>query len=238
MAKKSHQNMLLSGAVLMILYIDHRVAIKSTELLYLFGELDKRVRFLVFTVRCWARAHSITSSIPGAWITNFSLTIMVLFFLQRRTPSIIPTLDHLKELAGTTQHSLLSFSVVNHFIALSTSQSLARSGVCFKTPLLSKHTLPLSPNMYSSRLGRPEDLSFSCLNILEDPSCPNCSTSLMMFNDDGLYYFGFVKYCTIYIDQHFNPSVRLSTVFASFLISFFCMFVTFKCFRSANGLKY
>lgn len=120
--------MLLSGAVLTILYIDHRVAIKSTELLYLFGELDKRVRFLVFTVRCWARAHSITSSIPGAWITNFSLTIMVLFFLQRRTPSIIPTLDHLKELAGTTQH-LLSFSVVNHFIAPSTSQSLARSVV-------------------------------------------------------------------------------------------------------------
>lgn len=79
---------------------NNRVAVKSTELLYLYGELDPRVRSLVFTVRCWARAHGVTSSIPGAWITNFSLTVMVLFFLQKRSPPIIPTLDRLKELAG------------------------------------------------------------------------------------------------------------------------------------------
>lgn len=78
----------------------HRVAVKSTELLYLYGGLDPRVRFLVFTVRCWARAHNITSNIPGAWITNFSLTVMVLFFLQKRSPPVIPTLDQLKQLAG------------------------------------------------------------------------------------------------------------------------------------------
>ncbi|XP_070842598.1 poly(A) RNA polymerase, mitochondrial [Chaetodon trifascialis] len=86
---------------------NNRVAVKSTELLYLYGELDPRVRFLVFTVRCWARAHGITSSIPGAWITNFSLTVMVLFFLQRRSPPIIPTLDHLKDLAGPADKSMI-----------------------------------------------------------------------------------------------------------------------------------
>ncbi|TNN56824.1 Poly(A) RNA polymerase, mitochondrial [Liparis tanakae] len=86
---------------------NNRVAIKSTELLYLYGELDPRVRHLVFTVRCWARAHGITSSIPGAWITNFSLTVMVLFFLQRRSPPIIPTLDNLRDLAGPTDKSVI-----------------------------------------------------------------------------------------------------------------------------------
>lgn len=86
---------------------NNRVAIKSTELLYLYGELDPRVRYLVFTVRCWARAHGITSSIPGAWITNFSLTVMVLFFLQKRNPPIIPTLDHLKDLAGPADKSMI-----------------------------------------------------------------------------------------------------------------------------------
>ncbi|CAB1340765.1 unnamed protein product [Coregonus sp. 'balchen'] len=79
----------------------------SSELLYLYGGLDHRVRYLVFSVRCWARAHSITSSIPGAWITNFSLTVMVLFFLQRRTIPILPTLDHLKELAGPIDKSVI-----------------------------------------------------------------------------------------------------------------------------------
>ncbi|XP_010741475.3 poly(A) RNA polymerase, mitochondrial isoform X2 [Larimichthys crocea] len=86
---------------------NNRVAIKSTELLYLYGELDPRVRHLVFTVRCWARTHGITSSIPGAWISNFSLTVMVLFFLQRRSPPIIPTLDHLKDLAGPADKSVI-----------------------------------------------------------------------------------------------------------------------------------
>ncbi|MED6248396.1 hypothetical protein ATANTOWER_032830 [Ataeniobius toweri] len=78
---------------------NNRVAMKSTELLYLYGELDPRVRSLVFTIRCWARAHGVTSSIPGAWITNFALTVMVLFFLQKRTPPIIPKLDYLRDLA-------------------------------------------------------------------------------------------------------------------------------------------
>ncbi|XP_066484482.1 poly(A) RNA polymerase, mitochondrial [Tiliqua scincoides] len=78
---------------------NNRIAMKSSELLYIYGNLDPRVRALVFTARCWARAHGLTSSIPGAWITNFSLTMMVLFFLQKRNPPIVPTLDQLKELA-------------------------------------------------------------------------------------------------------------------------------------------
>ncbi|MGH0158881.1 UNVERIFIED_CONTAM: hypothetical protein FKN15_036824, partial [Acipenser sinensis] len=86
---------------------NNRIAIKSSELLYLYGSLDVRVRALVFTVRCWARAHTITSSIPGAWITNFSLTMMVIFFLQKRDPPIIPTLDQLKGLAGVTDKHLI-----------------------------------------------------------------------------------------------------------------------------------
>lgn len=76
------------------------IAIKSSELLYIYGCLDPRVRALVFSIRCWARVHGLTNSVPGTWITNFSLTMMVMFFLQRRSPPIIPTLDQLKELAG------------------------------------------------------------------------------------------------------------------------------------------
>ncbi|XP_056155684.1 poly(A) RNA polymerase, mitochondrial [Lampris incognitus] len=86
---------------------NNRVAMKSSELLYLYGQLDQRVRCLVFSVRCWARTHGITSSIPGAWITNFSLTVMVLFFLQRRSTPIIPTLDHLRDLAGPVDKSVI-----------------------------------------------------------------------------------------------------------------------------------
>ncbi|XP_056326042.1 poly(A) RNA polymerase, mitochondrial [Danio aesculapii] len=86
---------------------NNKVAMKSSELLFLCGHLDPRVRHLVFSVRCWARAHSITSSIPGAWITNFSLTVMVVFFLQQRSPAMLPTLDRLKELAGPSDKCVI-----------------------------------------------------------------------------------------------------------------------------------
>ncbi|NXT08985.1 PAPD1 protein, partial [Prunella fulvescens] len=81
------------------LSVSNSIATRSSELLYIYGCLDSRVRALVFTVRCWARVHGLTNSAPGTWITNFSLTMMVMFFLQRRSPPIIPTLDQLKELA-------------------------------------------------------------------------------------------------------------------------------------------
>ncbi|XP_064410756.1 poly(A) RNA polymerase, mitochondrial isoform X4 [Latimeria chalumnae] len=88
---------------------NNRIAMRSSELLYVYGSLDPRVRALVFSVRCWARVHGLTSSIPGAWITNFSLTMMVLFFLQRRSSPIIPTLDQLKSLAGQLLQEFFEF---------------------------------------------------------------------------------------------------------------------------------
>ncbi|XP_061412051.1 poly(A) RNA polymerase, mitochondrial-like [Lethenteron reissneri] len=78
---------------------NNRIALKSTEMLYIYGQVDERVRQLVFAVRSWARSHGLTSSISGAWITNFALTTMVLFFLQKRSPPIVPTLEQLRKLA-------------------------------------------------------------------------------------------------------------------------------------------
>ncbi|XP_008848745.1 poly(A) RNA polymerase, mitochondrial isoform X1 [Nannospalax galili] len=89
---------------------NNRIALKSSELLYIYGSLDSRVRALVFSLRFWARAHSLTSSIPGAWITNFSLTVMVIFFLQRRSPPILPTLDSLKSLADAEDRCVIEGS--------------------------------------------------------------------------------------------------------------------------------
>ncbi|KAG8443319.1 hypothetical protein GDO86_011928 [Hymenochirus boettgeri] len=86
---------------------DNRIALRSSELLYIYGNFDHRVRSLVFTLRCWARVHGITSAIPGAWITNFSLTMMILFFLQKRNLPVVPTLDHLKSLAGKEDQHII-----------------------------------------------------------------------------------------------------------------------------------
>ncbi|KAK1129427.1 hypothetical protein K0M31_019156 [Melipona bicolor] len=69
-------------------------ALHMSELLYLYGQLDRRVKPLVFTIRKWARNMNLTKENPGQWITNFSLTLLILFYLQ--TKDILPSLTSIK----------------------------------------------------------------------------------------------------------------------------------------------
>lgn len=71
-----------------------------SELLYLMGEADCRVRPLVFCVRRWAQAVGLTNPTPGRWVSNFTLTVLTLFFLQNRDVPVLPSLGTLAQLAG------------------------------------------------------------------------------------------------------------------------------------------
>lgn len=73
-----------------------------SDFLYMMGEIDDRVRPLVFTIRKWAKAVGLTNASPGRWITNFSLTLLVLAFLQQPGQSqMLPSLNTLVKFAGT-----------------------------------------------------------------------------------------------------------------------------------------
>uniref|UniRef100_UPI00358F71C3 poly(A) RNA polymerase, mitochondrial n=1 Tax=Myxine glutinosa TaxID=7769 RepID=UPI00358F71C3 len=85
----------------------NRIALYMSETLKAFAQIDARVRPLVFAIRCWARAQNLTSSVSGTWITNFSLTLLVLFFLQQRSPSVIPTISDLRKHADRRDHRVL-----------------------------------------------------------------------------------------------------------------------------------
>ncbi|XP_067637405.1 poly(A) RNA polymerase, mitochondrial [Eurosta solidaginis] len=71
-----------------------------SELLYMFGELDERVRPLTFCIRRWAQTCGLTNPSPGRWITNFSLTCLVIFFLQQVKKPILPTINALMKSAA------------------------------------------------------------------------------------------------------------------------------------------
>lgn len=71
-----------------------------SELLYLYGEFDSRVRPLVFTILKWAKHNGLTHESPGRWVTNFSLILMVVFFLQTRPKPLLPSMKQLQKLAG------------------------------------------------------------------------------------------------------------------------------------------
>ncbi|XP_060863334.1 poly(A) RNA polymerase, mitochondrial-like [Metopolophium dirhodum] len=75
------------------LAVSNETAVNMSELLYIFGNFDYRVRPLVFTVKMWAKEINLTNDTPGRWITNFSLTLLVLFYLQQE--KIIPDIQTL-----------------------------------------------------------------------------------------------------------------------------------------------
>ncbi|XP_001355451.4 poly(A) RNA polymerase, mitochondrial [Drosophila pseudoobscura] len=70
-----------------------------SELLYMFGEIDSRVRPLTFSIRRWAQACGLTNPSPGRWISNFSLTCLVMYFLQQLRQPILPTIGALVKAA-------------------------------------------------------------------------------------------------------------------------------------------
>ena len=72
---------------------------EMSALLYLWGNLDERVRPLVFVIRKWAKENDLVPELrPTSFFTNFPLTLMVIFYLQTKT--ILPPLSRLKELAS------------------------------------------------------------------------------------------------------------------------------------------
>ena len=71
-----------------------------SELLYLYGEMDCRVRPLVFNVRHWAKEQGLISNHrPTKHFKNFQLTLMVLFFLQHKY-GMLPSFSQLKQKAS------------------------------------------------------------------------------------------------------------------------------------------
>lgn len=75
------------------LAVSNETATHMSELLYILGNFDSRVRPLVFTIKTWAKETNLTNDTPGRWMTNFSLTLLVLFYLQQE--HILPPIQTL-----------------------------------------------------------------------------------------------------------------------------------------------
>ncbi|XP_055326807.1 poly(A) RNA polymerase, mitochondrial-like [Sitodiplosis mosellana] len=65
---------------------------QMSEIFYTFGEMDERVRPLAFFIRAWAKEFDILQPFP-AGLSNFMVTCLVIFFLQRLQKPILPPSD-------------------------------------------------------------------------------------------------------------------------------------------------
>uniref|UniRef100_A0A1B6CKY0 PAP-associated domain-containing protein n=1 Tax=Clastoptera arizonana TaxID=38151 RepID=A0A1B6CKY0_9HEMI len=86
------------------LSISSMTAIYMSELLYTFGNIDWRIRPLMFTIKKWAAEVKLTNPNPGRYITNFSISLLVIFYLQQI--KILPSLDELIKKSGVDDKRL------------------------------------------------------------------------------------------------------------------------------------
>ncbi|KAM8719446.1 hypothetical protein ACLKA7_012063 [Drosophila subpalustris] len=63
--------------------------------------MDPRVRPLTFSIRRWAQSSGLTNPSPGRWITNFSLSCLVMYFLQQLRQPILPSISTMVKAAAT-----------------------------------------------------------------------------------------------------------------------------------------
>ncbi|KRY13491.1 Nicotinamide mononucleotide adenylyltransferase 1 [Trichinella patagoniensis] len=75
--------------------LDNKSAYKTAKVFWLFGKMNAHFKPLLFAVRYWAKQIGLTRPHPGPYITNFHIICLVTFFLQNRSPPLLPAIDKL-----------------------------------------------------------------------------------------------------------------------------------------------
>ncbi|NWH87141.1 STPAP polymerase, partial [Aegithalos caudatus] len=78
------------------------LALFNSRFLRLCADADPRVRPLGYAVRLWAGGQRLAGNRAGGGplLTNYALSLLLVLFLQSRSPPVLPSLRRLQRLAG------------------------------------------------------------------------------------------------------------------------------------------
>lgn len=72
--------------------IENTIAIENTKLIKLYMDLDRRVKPLAFALKVWCKSRAISHPEEGS-LSSYSWILMLIHFLQRTAPPVLPNLQ-------------------------------------------------------------------------------------------------------------------------------------------------
>lgn len=72
--------------------IENTIAIENTRLIGLYMDLDSRVKPLAFALKVWCKSRAISHPRDGT-LSSYSYTLMLIHYLQRTYPPVLPNLQ-------------------------------------------------------------------------------------------------------------------------------------------------
>jgi len=78
----------------------YRLALQNTRLIKLLCDVDPRIQTLMYNVRYWAKLKQLAGNPSGGLrVTNYALTMMVIFYLQQLDTPMLPSIEQLAKRA-------------------------------------------------------------------------------------------------------------------------------------------
>ncbi|CAN7938670.1 unnamed protein product [Ixodes hexagonus] len=140
------------------LTLNNMSGVDMSRVLHFCSQLAPSLGPLVFTLRGWASAQGLTNKVPGTWITNFQLTLLVIFHLQRK--GLLPPLKALEGKKGWSERNLGTNALVKHKEALkNNAESFEELLVTFFEYYLSVDFKSKSISPYAGQLLEKPDYS-------------------------------------------------------------------------------
>ena len=97
-----------------IFLITFSLAVRNTNLIRLLCAVDGRFTELMPTIRYWAKIFKVAGSVTTAPLfSNYTLVLLVIFYLQQGEQPVLPSIEELGKLAGELK-GLNSLGLVMH----------------------------------------------------------------------------------------------------------------------------
>lgn len=76
--------------------IQNKMGLCNSYLMKFLSQYDSRIQPFVFAIRMWAKNKKI-ASVGGTRFSSYSLTLMILFFLQNLEPAVLPSIQEVMD---------------------------------------------------------------------------------------------------------------------------------------------